>query len=163
MKKKNIALSTLLLSHTLAQLSAPVVAQSYHVQLSKNVVINHKPYQLLITLFENQLKEYEFEGQAKLLGENLNAIIGEYDSDGNVVFQKVSQEKNKVFYQGMHCSSSFTDCEEFKNKEKFFLIHDQEKNTWSIEINTVFTQDGVRNKEIGIIYEGQLDSNSLES
>lgn len=160
MKKNNIILSSLLLSHTLTNISPSLMAHSVievdaqGISLCKKLLINNQTYELYLLLKKNMIEEEnEFNAQALLIVNGKVNIIGNYDSDGNMLFQMEKNDQENIFYKGLHCSSSFTNCEEFLKEEKFALIYNKLTNEWSINVKAYFSKSFFE-------YNGTLDKNN---
>lgn len=145
MKKRNLALSALILSQTLTQVTSPAVAASRFdlggpVLSSASLSIGGTNYRLRIELdgADAFLEGTEMNGVVELVAEDggKTFIPGTEDS-GAMLFQRVIGENGEAKYIGSFCSSSFKDCKEPTQGEKFELTRTGNKS-WRATVTTSF-------------------------
>lgn len=146
MRKKDLALSALILSQALTQITGPVQAHKVNgdrpITLESEVAINGN-YKLVLELEPSDEDEsYELLGSAYLVSQQdrrKTLVTGFEDGDGNMIFQRESAQDKQKSYVGLYCSSSFTDCTEFAQGERFKLVYDEKNDAWHVSIRAIFT------------------------
>jgi len=149
MRKRNLALSALILSQALTNLTSPLMASvrddTSDVKLTSALSIDGRKFDLVVNLHrdntaKNHYEDFEFQASASLreVLQNSSYIPGDQDGDGNMIFQLKSSEAGKRVYTGIQCSSSFNDCQEFDAGQSFELMYDSQNKSWSACINTTF-------------------------
>lgn len=146
MKKRDLALSALVLSQALTQVTSPAFAYSRFdlggMKLSSSALgIGDKNYFLKLQFQEPNITDETSEliGIVELVAEDgsLVGIPGFADGDGNMLFQRVMDPNGQTKYVGSFCNSSFKDCEEPNQSEKFELTRTE--GSWRASITTNFT------------------------
>lgn len=144
MQRKSLALSALILSQSLTQMTTEAFAANLESTMkltSENFSIGGKEYNLVINLAppEDPEDAYQWQAEAQLnQKDDATAYFDDSGQDGKMIFELKSSEDGKNTYVGSSCSSSFTGCEEFSDTEQFVLIHDQNNNSWHASVKTTF-------------------------
>ncbi|MCA9508942.1 MAG: hypothetical protein KC505_11025 [Myxococcales bacterium] len=165
MKKKAISLSSLILTQTLGTITLPSLSHAAVVNtgartisslsLEKNFKYNGGDYYVHFELELGSFLDSSRNVAVELMGRvylnygtsKKRFLLGDYDSDGNAVFQMVSHENNVKKYVAARCSSSFNDCESLEGNEKLELFYNENSRSWRVSMKTKFVSEFHQGRE----------------